>query len=214
MKLWICEPAVNDTVLSPRLRLRWQKVAQQTGGLSFIKAEPGENHGMLLTRIWQEILNSDDPLQVISELDFIPYDTFNGEMKQILLQSPALFLEYVTREEDLQLRRHGPLSGAWLLGFNRDLASPDLPLDWLAAAGPFNDAANNAYSRFPENPDTVFEEGHDEAPASLGLEYSGLGYHCFFHRHFADPLETVLFPGYSLGAHLRDVTARLDALEV
>src|SRR5437867_1926403 len=115
MKIWLTTgPITTDT--AKRLETRWFKVAPDA---MFIRSLEHETHGELLTRLWEEIRTDDDPIQVISELDFIPYDDFQIEMLSLLSQSPALFCEYVTRDPDLTLRRHGPTSAAWLLGLNR-----------------------------------------------------------------------------------------------
>ena len=98
MKIWITKPAGADTVLRQRLHARWASVAPNAPAeLSFIEAPPFTTHGELLTHIWDRILSDDDPHHVISELDFVPYDTFTETISNTPEGDPQMTFDYKLR---------------------------------------------------------------------------------------------------------------------
>lgn len=217
MKIHITEPhGLCDTVLQQKLRARWQ-----ARGASFYQATDYETHGELLERLWLDIVDPDDPVphHVISELDFVPYGGFVAEMAWLLDQAPLVFVPYVTRRPEGELVDYNRTPGAWLIGVNKSLCRTDnLSTRWLRAGGPRNDAANDAFNIAVADSAVLEDEPiwlyhRDEWPEFAGLEYEGLGFHSFFHRHFDDDPALQLFPGYTLGHHLNQLAQRLGALE-
>ena len=211
MKIFVTRPAgLMETVLIQRLTKRWTNL-----NAVIVAANPGRIHGETLTDLWQEALNTGTKKIVISELDFIPYDTFHDEMNMMLEESSGVFVHNARREPDGELVTYPDLAGPWLLGVNLALLDRLPPLNWLDAGGPFNDAANLALQNFKgcSADDPIVVNNYDCFPDALGLEYDGLGYHAFWNRHFDDPPGTILWAGVTVDQHLADIVARLDALE-
>src|SRR5687767_12507198 len=120
MKIWITKPAGADTVLRQRLHARWASVAPNAPAeLSFIEAPPFTTHGELLTHIWDRILSDDDPHHVISELDFVPYDTFTETISNLLSLHALVLVPSLTRSPEGTLVEHVGRAGAWLIGINK-----------------------------------------------------------------------------------------------
>ena len=217
MQVWITSPRVKGPLFD-RLWSCWTSLFPGDN-LHLRIANSYEIHGDLLNRIYQEIVDHPDPQHVISEIDFLPYPTFKETADSVFRGgSPVALTPYVTRTSELQLINHWPLVGAWLLLLDKSRFLKPPALTWLEASSVFNDAANHALHNLvaagsiEDENDLTELLYYDNAPDSLGLEYSGLGYHAFFARHFNDPPSRDLFPGFTLAQHLADINARLTAL--
>jgi hypothetical protein len=207
MHVWVTVPRSARDLggLGPELRKRWALAAKYAGAkLDFVEARSGEIHGGLLTRIWYEARDDDDPDQVFSEIDFIPRR--QGLVKLAEIQAGLIAAHYVTRIPDARgaLHKHElpdgvPLCGAWFIAFKRELCA-EPAADWLGPGGPFNDAGNLAIQKYLEAGNGLATvhmlRGTDDAPLTYGTRYPHLGRHLFYGSSLEKPTDQVIcFPG-------------------
>lgn len=197
---------------SPELRAIlqcWQLIASEVNaGLHVRENHPWEVHGELLSRIWSEIRYGEPGTYILSETDFIPRRSLLCDLMYELAVPRFRCTSHFTRDAHLELVDHWPLSAPWFMTFDLCFRPPAWPpVDWLAAGGPFNDAANLAAqnavkSKFALAKDIRWLEVEDAAPL-MGAHLKGYGTHCFFARHFLDSPDTVLLPGsgYTVQEH-------------
>jgi len=240
MQIWIsCPRETTLAGLKPALFKRWAQSAQfatKNGvetGVHLLEPLPNEIHGEFLTRLWStEILESPDDEHLISELDFLPY---RDTVLRIATTARAggfdlLGVPYVRRvySPDQSTRLHSgkvetyeqdglPLLGPWLLYLNlakhRTLHLPQM--DWLGAAGPFNDAGNLALhslraSGFLTETNFALLPAKDAFPLIHGTQYPRVGIHTFFAREYDAPADKEIL-GFGCkepllaGTHLNNV---------
>lgn len=198
---------------------RWDDICREAR-VPFTVVEPiaGEIHGQLLERLWREAVY--DALDgggsvLVSEVDFVP-ERRHFRVLESLPETGLLLAPYSTRiyqpgsdviQQPGTIALHSappldgqgpriPLVGAWFVLLRPGAWVRNVPLDWLGAAGPFNDAANHAYlelAKLPEKqrPPVLWLRPRDLHPLGHGIEYEGLGAHLFFARHADDPDDAV-----------------------
>lgn len=218
MPVWVTVPP-QPFIVHPvftRLRDLWLHVTN--GECRFRQAIPHQTHGPLLNDIWTEIRSSDEGMHLISEIDVIPAPELLRTVEELFTatQPFAMFPFNCRRAKDRTLTIHNTdpvLSAPWFIAL--DLAGMEAAgrtptsLDWLDASGPFHDACNEAHLHLP--PDKVLHiSPAPEIPGELGLDYPGLGYHCFFSMYYSAPPARKLFADYTVGQHLEVVSRRLD----
>ena len=218
MQIWVSSPlGAQLGGLAERLRSSWRMAAKYASAdLHFVEPRRNEIHGELLSRLWiTEIAQHEDPVHIISELDFQPYR--QGPLRTLLAAQRRnlnfLYSQYLTRiyepSDDVekmpgQLLAHThdncDLVGAWYLFL--DLRHPhtrDLPDDFLAQSGPYNDPANKSVAKglnagflsyTPRNFASLkFVDGF---PCFHGSIYPGVGRHFFFSRALDQPDDDVI----------------------
>lgn len=207
MKIHVTSPFAATDSTSRSLRAYWRRAFPTAEHI--VPESPYQIHGDLLTEIYAGLRDDLDPLHVITEADFIPESSFEAQSAAYLQNHAVVLSPYVTRSVDGALLEHPPLAGAWYIGLNLDLLrAQEPPLTWLSAGGPFNDAANFAYSHLEGRFDgaQIHWLDHETVPSFFGLRYPGLGIHCFGQRHFADnPASDLFIPGYTVGHHLAQI---------
>lgn len=215
MKIWITRPDQPIHPIENKLLLRWQEIAA-TRGADYERVQPAsyQIHGELLTRIWNEIRqDSKDDIHLISESDFFIHrkgeelDHIIARMRR--LNRAAFFCAFGRRDPpDFKFTHLEPLTAPWFMIFNKPAFKAMPRLDWLGAAGPFNDAANLAFCRAAEDgaffrSQCLFGEGVDP-DGYRGISYD-FGTHLMWLRHWNSPTD-VLFPdGYTTERHLEGV---------
>jgi len=188
--------------LEAELKKCWTLAAKYAGAdLVFYQARRSETHGMLLERLWCEARDDDDRHFVLSEIDFIPRR--QGLVRLAEIDVPFVGVNYVTRIPDAEGKLHKhelpdgvPLIGPWLLSVRLD-GRPEPPDNWLAAAGPFNDAANLALQRCLESGFCTIAEvdllrAKDDRPLSYGVRYPHIGRHLFYGSSLEKPADQVI----------------------
>lgn len=208
----------------------WDKVASLFDTKPVVVAnEPYETHGALLTRIWNDLRTSKEPI-LISESDFWAYA---AEVEDLLrhagrLARAACFTPLARRQAPAppsgsalgDLKFYEPLVAPWFMLLLPHNFAGDPPLTWLMPGGPFHDAGNCAFLRgveagcFGEANVKWLQRSKVLGPIIKGdtaaLQYLH-GTHFFFTRHWHDPPETPLLPGgYTVGAHLAVIEAWLE----
>jgi hypothetical protein len=214
------------------LRAHWRKTADSLGAsLVFYEPGPFNIHGEVLERVWADIRydivrnGNPDHLYIISEIDFVPYPAGLKVFADMAREGAraGYFAPYVNRDASQVPVDHWPLTGAWFLALNLKNVTSWPPTYWLAAGGPYHDAANMALqnalaSGFLTEENVVRLAWRDlwGTGGPMSLELPGLGTHLFFSAHFEDPpdAELLLGSGYTSGEHVGRVKRFLLRPEV
>lgn len=217
MQVWVSKPlGCSIGGLAPRLEELWKTACAQAGAeLHLTQPEKFETHGAYLKRLWEtEIADHADDVHVISELDFMPYrgglEKFQKLVEAGKAPGAALPL-YVWRsyEKDQATDlcpgkvtgfecRGVPAAGPYFMFFNfKAWRTRLLSGDFLNAAGPQNDAANDAIGALLEaqalSPNAFSTIPHKDAwPCVHGYTYPGIGLHLMYARDMDQPADTVI----------------------
>jgi len=134
-------------------------------------------HQEMLEEIWDDHAEHCDVL-VMTEHDFIPDDLLVNTLRARLRKSPAVLVQYATRNpQDLALIRHD-CAGGWLMAFRpaRFDTRPD-----FGGTDPGNRLIEEVYKIAGAAPTVIY--GRNDR---LGLKYGGMGTHLFWSRHIND----------------------------
>lgn len=220
--------------LYDRLAQRWQDLDSTAIDHRCL---PGEIHGDRLVRLWKDIFVNErgakegDGKYLISENDFIIDPEFLEKLRRWPWANVnVIFARYQMRNPDnLELRPHEGLVGAWFLAFN--LRHPEHPvkrwppIDWLRAGGPYNDAANLAFKESCEAGsfglrNVAWLDARTVGDKFLGVDYSlngeHVGLHTFWGRELSAPKDKILLPQlpeYTAGEHVRQIQLYLDKVD-
>lgn len=240
MRIFVSEPvAVSPCRVTDRLRARWERLAGPR--LQMHNALNGrEIHGARLVRLWTDLFVAErsgrgepDRKYLITESDFIVEPAFMEKLQAWPWPDTcAILARYQMRDEKtgLELKSWEGLVGAWFLALNlMKIGTPILRwphLDWLRAAGPYNDAANVAAKEavkcgFLRENQIRWLDGVARTEGMLGVDYSldgePVGCHTFFSREFSAPKDRILFyqtkPPYTAGEHVAHIERYLDQLD-
>lgn len=205
IRIWLTRPNQPRHPIEERVIARWEKLAGTLDAkLEIVEPKLYEIHGELLTRIWSMIRQDPKDTHLISETDFSP-----SRMLLSLIKNPraATFTEFGNRDGPThEFLHYDPLTAPWFMILNPSRFRTEPRLDWLGAAGPFNDAANYAYLNGVLDGcffgDEVVVLRTFDHPSIRGAHYA-FGTHFMWLRHWHDPPNSRLFPDdYTVQKHL------------
>lgn len=222
MKIWITHSAQPIHPIEQLCLDRWNALSS-FATVNIVPAAPYEIHGELLSRIWNSIRSDPEPVHLISESDFWYANSALLLHERMMLSKRNKALQICTSFHRDTLPDHpisslAPLTAPWWILIDKSKLLAPLPVNWLDAAGPRNDAANLAYLRGVES-GSFYEHTvslvlpHDVSPNYFrGANYT-FGTHFMWTRHWSAPPTERLFrddPHYTVGDHLRGVKSWLE----
>jgi hypothetical protein len=222
MKVIVCTwPPTDRASVFNTLEDRWRRIVPAED-LIWIHppAKKFVIHGQLLREAWPQVIA---PLLaaghdcVLTEVDFVAYDTFLDEARGLAAEYEAVLPAYYQLDVDTcEPAYKADFSGAWLCVFSKDLAKHNLPDDFLAEGGPYNDACNLSYQKLLHagcrDDHILLLEGRSNYPTNLGIEYDGFGTHFMYGRDYDKDPSYHLFGGVTVGQHLASIYETLAAL--